>query len=146
MKVLYTAEAVASDAGRNGRTRTTDGTLDFQLTMPESMGGPGGEGTNPEQLFAAGYAACFANALLSAARKERLDETATQGAQVTAQVDIGRQDQGFMGLGVRLLTVLPNLSQADAEHLVEKGHERCPYSRATRGNIEVELVTEGGLG
>lgn len=146
MKVLYTAEAVASDAGRNGRARSTDGTLDFQLTVPESMGGDGGEGTNPEQLFAAGYAACFANAILSAARKERLDASATEGLEVTAQVDIGRQDQGFMGLGVRLLTVLPNLSQADAESLAQKGHERCPYSRATRGNIEVDVVTEGGLG
>src|SRR4051794_14025161 len=142
MKTLYTAVATATDQGRNGRARTDDGVLDLKMTTPESMGGPGGAGTNPEQLFAAGYAACFANALRSSARRDG-DESVVEGSTVTAQVDIGAIGGGRFGLGVRLQVAVPQLSQPDAEALVAKAHERCPYSNATRGNIEVELDVTG---
>src|SRR4051794_28749308 len=139
MKTLYTAVATATDQGRNGRARTDDGVLDLKMTTPESMGGPGGDGTNPEQLFAAGYAACFANAMRSAARRAG-DESVVEGATVTARVDIGAIGGGRFGLAVGLEVSLPGLAQADAEDLVARAHERCPYSNATRGNIPVELV------
>ena len=143
MKTLYTAVATATDQGRNGRSRTDDGVLDLKMTTPESMGGPGGEGTNPEQLFAAGYAACFANAMRSVARREER-ESVVDGATLSAEVDIGRSGPGGkFGLAVRLKADVPGLSQADAEELVAAAHERCPYSNATRGNIDVELVVTG---
>jgi Ohr subfamily peroxiredoxin len=142
MKTLYTAVATANDAGRNGRTRTDDGSLDLQLTMPEGMGGSGGEGTNPEQLFALGYSACFANAMRSVARRAG-DEGAVDGVTVTAKVDIGAIGGGRFGLGVTLDVSVPAISQDDAEELVADAHERCPYSNATRGNIPVELVVNG---
>lgn len=142
MKTLYTAAATANDEGRDGVTRTDDGALDLQLAMPEAMGGEGGEGTNPEQLFALGYSACFANAMRSVARRgER--EQAVEGATVTAHVDIGAIGGGRFGLAVKLVVGVPGLEQADAEELVAKAHERCPYSNATRGNIPVELVVNG---
>jgi osmotically inducible protein OsmC len=143
VKTLYTAVATATDGGRNGRTRTDDGKLDLALSMPESMGGPGGDGTNPEQLFAAGYAACFANAMRSAARRDG-DEQVVDGASVTARVDIGAIGGGRFGLAVELDVEVPRLAQAEAEALVAKAHERCPYSNATRGNIPVELAVRGG--
>ena len=143
MKTLYTAVATATDRGRNGRTRTDDGKLDLALSMPEAMGGPGGEGTNPEQLFAAGYAACFANAMRSAARRDGREDV-VDGATVTAAVDIGAIGGGRFGLAVRLDVTVPALAQADAEDLVAKAHERCPYSNATRGNIPVELAVHAG--
>jgi osmotically inducible protein OsmC len=143
VKTLYTAVATATDGGRNGRTRTDDGKLDLALSMPESMGGPGGDGTNPEQLFAAGYAACFANAMRSSARRDG-HEQVVEGATVTARVDIGAIGGGRFGLAVELDVDVPALGQADAEELVAKAHERCPYSNATRDNIPVELAVRGG--
>ncbi|MBA2515883.1 MAG: organic hydroperoxide resistance protein [Solirubrobacterales bacterium] len=143
MKTMYTARATADDAGRNGHAATDDGNLAVDLSMPEAMGGPGGGGTNPEQLFAVGYAACFANALRSAARKLRREDAA-DGATVTAEVDIGRIDGGRFGLAVRLDATIPAVNQADAEELMALAHERCPYSNATRGNIDVELAVRGG--
>jgi lipoyl-dependent peroxiredoxin len=145
MKALYTAVATATDGGRNGRTRTDDGKVDFELSMPEALGGPGGDGTNPEQLFAAGYAACFANAMRSAARRAG-DEDVVDGATVTARVDIGAIGGGRFGLAVQLEADVPKLAQTDAEDLVARAHERCPYSNATRGNIDVDLVVRGGAG
>jgi len=141
VKALYTAVATANDKGRNGHTRTDDGKVDFDLSLPESMGGDG-VGTNPEQLFAAGYAACFANALRSSARRDG-DESLVDGSTVTAFVDIGAIGQGRFGLAVRLAVVVPALGQADAEALVAAAHERCPYSNATRGNIDVVLDVTG---
>jgi osmotically inducible protein OsmC len=143
VKTLYTAVATATDGGRDGRTRTDDGKLDLALSMPESMGGAGGDGTNPEQLFAAGYAACFANAMRSVARREERAE-AVDGATVTASVDIGAIGGGRFGLAVRLQVDMPRLPGAEAEALAAKAHERCPYSNATRGNIAVDLTVEGG--
>jgi osmotically inducible protein OsmC len=143
MKTLYTATATATDGGREGRTRTDDGRLDLTLSMPESMGGHGGAGTNPEQLFAAGYAACFANAMRSSARRDG-NEEAFEGTTVTAHVNIGALGKGRLGLAVKLDVKVPLLAQDAAEELTAKAHERCPYSNATRGNIEVELAVEGG--
>ena len=142
MKALYTATATASDGGRNGRTRTDDGKVDFELSMPEGLGGPGGDGTNPEQLFAAGYAACFANAMRSSARRAG-DESVVDGATVTAHVDIGAIGGGRFGLAVRLEADVPKLPQAEAEELVAEAHERCPYSNATRGNIDGAIEVRG---
>jgi Ohr subfamily peroxiredoxin len=142
VKTLYTAVATASDKGRNGHARTDDGKLDLELTAPPEMGGTGGEGTNPEQLFAAGYAACFANAMRSSARRDG-DESVVDGSTVTARVGIGATGGGRFALEVTLDVKVPGLAQADAEELVAKAHERCPYSNATRGNIPVELAVEG---
>jgi Ohr subfamily peroxiredoxin len=142
MKTLYTATATATDGGREGRTRSDDGRLDLTLSMPESMGGHGGSGTNPEQLFAAGYSACFANAMRSSARRDGNPEV-VDGATVTAHVDIGAIGQGRFGLAVRLDVKVPGLQQEAAEELVAKAHERCPYSNATRGNIDVALAVQG---
>jgi osmotically inducible protein OsmC len=143
MKTLYTATATATDGGREGRTRSDDGRLDLTLSMPESMGGHGGSGTNPEQLFAAGYSACFANAMRSSARRDGNPEV-VDGATVTAHVDIGAIGQGRFGLAVRLDVKVPGLEQDAAEELVAKAHERCPYSNATRGNIDVALAVQAG--
>jgi Ohr subfamily peroxiredoxin len=144
MKALYTAVATATDEGRNGHVATADGTLEFDMSLPERMGGDGRPGTNPEQLFACGYAACFANAMRSAARREEREEV-VQGATITAEVDIGRSGAGGkFGLAVRLKANVPALSQADAEELVAAAHDRCPYSNATRGNIDVDIEVTGG--
>jgi lipoyl-dependent peroxiredoxin len=142
VKTLYTAIATATDEGRNGHTSTDDGKIDLELSMPQAMGGPGEEGTNPEQLFAAGYAACFANAMRSSARRAG-DESVVDGATVTANVGIGAIGGGRFGLEVTLAVKVPGLEQTAAEELVAKAHERCPYSNATRGNIPVELAVEG---
>ena len=111
--------------------------------MPERMGGPGGDGTNPEQLFAAGYAACFANAMRSSAAREG-SPADMEGATVTAHVSIGAIGKGRFGLAVRLEVGVPALDQAGAEDLVARAHERCPYSNATRGNIDVDIEVTGG--
>jgi Ohr subfamily peroxiredoxin len=138
MDVLYTAEATSS-GGREGRVRSSDGALDLPLSMPKELGGPGRPGTtNPEALFAAGYAACFENALLRVARerKVRLD-----GSSVTARVGIGRMENGRFSLKVDLLVSLPGLERSEAEALARSAHEEvCPYSRATRGNIDVNVA------
>jgi osmotically inducible protein OsmC len=133
--VLYTAEAVATGAGRAGEVRSSDGVIDEQLAIPKELGGPGGDATNPEQLFAATYAACFNSAVALVARQSKIDvDTST----VTAKVGIGTQGGGF-GLTVSLLVDLPGIDKSVAEDLVSKAHMVCPYSNATRGNIEVDL-------
>jgi len=143
MKILYTAVATATEGGRDGHTRTDDGKVDFELSTPPEMGGEGGDGTNPEQLFAAGYAGCFANAMRSSARREGSLED-VDGATVTAHVSIGALGKGRFDLAVTLEIGVPALAQDAAEDLVARAHERCPYSRATRGNVEVELAVTGG--
>ena len=126
MKILYTAHATANEDGRTGHTRTDDGKVDFDLSSPEELGGDGGPGTNPEQLFAAGYAACFANAMRSSAGREgSLDDV--KGVTVTAHVDFGALGKGRFGLGVTLEVNAPALDQAAAEDLVARAHDRCPY-------------------
>lgn len=136
MNVLYTAEATAW-GGREGRVQSSDKVLDLELCLPKGLGGPGDEKTNPEQLFAAGYAACFHSALKLVAAGDKLD---VSESAVTARVGIGADDKGF-GLTVELEAELPDLDQAVAEDLVRRAHEVCPYSNATRGNVEVTLTT-----
>ncbi|GHD15788.1 organic hydroperoxide resistance protein [Streptomyces violarus] len=137
MDALYTAVATATH-GREGRTVSSDGTLDLALGMPEGLGG-NGQGTNPEQLFAAGYAACFGSALGLVGRQAKVD---VSDAAVTAEVSIGKQGEGF-GLAVTLRVELPDsVDEATGRKLVEQAHQVCPYSNATRGNIEVDLVIE----
>jgi Ohr subfamily peroxiredoxin len=137
LDVRYTAEATSS-GGREGRVRTPDGVLDLPLSMPRELGGPGRPGTtNPEALFAAGYAACFENALLRAAGEQKVKLT---GSSVTARVGIGRMASGRFNLKVDLVVSLPDLERATAEALARAAHEEiCPNSRATRGNIEVDV-------
>jgi lipoyl-dependent peroxiredoxin len=137
MGVLYTAIATAS--GRDGRAVSSDKKLDVTLAPPPELGGDG-EGTNPEQLFAAGYAACFASALNLVARKKKID---VSDAAVTAEVGLGRNDSGGFALAVTLRVELPDgLAAQTGRELVEAAHHVCPYSNATRGNIPVELVVE----
>lgn len=134
-KVLYRAEATAT-GGRDGRAVSSDKMLDVKLTTPQALGGAGGEGTNPEQLFAAGYSACFIGALKAVAAKDKVklpEETAIVG-----DVGIGQIPGGF-GIEVTLNIQLPGMSESDANELVEKAHQVCPYSNATRGNIDVTL-------
>ncbi|WFE26019.1 organic hydroperoxide resistance protein [Solwaraspora sp. WMMD791] len=135
MNPLYTAEALATGDGRNGHVRSSDGILDLDVVMPKELGGAGGA-TNPEQLFAAGYAACFHSALRAAARQSKADVT---GSTVTAQIGIGQLADGRFGLTAALTVELPALDRATAEELLNTAHQLCPYSNATRGNIDVTL-------
>lgn len=136
MKTLYTAEALATGEGRDGHGRTSDGKLDLDLATPKELGGSG-NGTNPEQLFAIGYAACFHSALRLVAGKEKAD---VSDSAVGARVSLGALDSGGFGLTVELEVTLPNLDRDTAQALTEKAHQVCPYSNATRGNIEVTLT------
>jgi lipoyl-dependent peroxiredoxin len=139
MKILYTAEAVV-EGGREGHGQTTDGRLEVDLSVPEEMGGTGGPGTNPEQLFAVGYAACFQSALLGVARGRGLDAS---DSTITSRVGIGPTGHGGFGLTVALDLNAPQLERGDAEELMARAHERCPYSNATRGNVDVTLSVDG---
>nr|WP_280633762.1 organic hydroperoxide resistance protein [Nocardioides sp. 503] len=136
MNILYTASAVATGDGRNGHVQSTDALVDTDVRTPTELGGPGGA-TNPEQLFAAGYAACFHSALKLVAGQAKADTT---DSEVVADVSLGANDSGGFGLAVQLEVTLPALERAQAEELVAKAHEVCPYSNATRGNIEVTLT------
>jgi Ohr subfamily peroxiredoxin len=137
MNALYTAVATAN--GREGRAVSSDGLLDVNLAAPTALGG-NGAGTNPEQLFAAGYAACFASALGVVGRGAKVD---TSEASVTAEVTLGANGDGGYGLAVILRVELPEVLQNETGHgLVERAHQVCPYSNATRGNIDVQLVVE----
>jgi lipoyl-dependent peroxiredoxin len=135
LNILYTAEATAW-GGREGRTASTDGLLDVTLTVPKELGGPGGA-TNPEQLFAAGYAACFHSALKLIGRRDKVnvDESA-----VTARVGLGMNDKGGFNIEVELEVEIPDVERSVAEGLTEQAHQVCPYSNATRGNVEVKLT------
>ena len=135
MNPLYTAKATSTGAGRLGHVASSDGVLEHDLSIPKEMGGPGGAGTNPEQLFAAGYAACFHSALQAVARRDKLRLT---DSTVTAEVGIGKEGEGF-GLVVELVVSLPGIEREAAEELVAAAHLVCPYSNATRGNIDVDL-------
>jgi len=137
LKTLYTAEALASGEGRDGSARSKDGKLDVNLASPVELGGSG-QGTNPEQLFAAGYAACFHSALRVVGRKERADLT---DSAVAAKIHFGALDGGEgYGLAAELEIALPALDRAAAEVLMEKAHRICPYSNVTRGNMDVALT------
>ena len=136
MDAIYTAVATASGDGRNGHARSSDGIVDVDLAIPKEMGGAGGA-TNHEQLFAAGYAACFHSALKLVAGQKKLPIT---DSAVTAEVGIGANDSGGFGLAVALEVELGGIDQAAADDLVEAAHQVCPYSNATRGNVPVTLT------
>ena len=138
-KVLYTAAATVQ-GGRGGHGRTSDGHLDVELSVPEDMGGEGGPGTNPEQLFAVGFAACFQSALLAIAQGRKLDAS---DSRIDSRVGIGPTGHGGFGLQVALDLHAPHVSPADAADLMTRADQRCPYSNATRGNIEVTLSVDG---
>ena len=134
-KILYTAHAT-STGGRDGKSRTDDGALEVRLTVPKGLGGNGLPGTNPEQLFAAGYSACFIGAMQHVARMQKVALPAD--TSITADVGIGPIPQGF-GIQVALHVNIPGMDKDAARRLVEAAHQVCPYSNATRGNIEVAL-------
>jgi osmotically inducible protein OsmC len=134
METMYSAH-VHSSGGRAGHVKSSDGFLDLDVAPPKELGGPGGK-TNPEQLFAAGYAACFENALIHVGRTQKLRITSSA---VDATVNLLKNAEGGFTLGVQLEISLPDLDEASANALIETAHKTCPYSNATRGNIEVEL-------
>ena len=136
IKVLYWAEALATGDGRDGHVRSSDGVLDLDVRVPPELGGKGG-GTNPEQLFAAGYSACFHSALRRVAKQMNVDVT---DSTVGAKVGLGMTGGGAFNIEVALEVGLPNASREDAERAVARAHEVCPYSNATRGNVKVTLT------
>lgn len=136
VNILYQTAAQAV-GGRDGHTKTLDGSLDLKLTTPKELGGAGGDGNNPEQLFAAGYAACFLNAMKFIAHRDK--DVFPADSAVTATVGIGPDGSGGFGLDVALQVAMPGVARAQAEALVEKAHRACPYSNAVRGNIDVRL-------
>lgn len=137
MKILYTADATAT-GGRNGQVKSNNGVLNLQVRAPKAMGGANDDYTNPEQLFAAGYAACFDSALNHTIRSEKIK---TGETSVTAKVSIGPLEGGVFGLAVELEVNISEVSIEEAQRLTERAHQVCPYSNATRNNIEVSLVT-----
>ena len=137
--VLYTAEATATGGGRDGHVKSSDDRINLDTRPPKAAGGSG-EGTNPEQLFAAGYSACFLGALLLVARNDKVK--LDQATGVTAQVGFGKDGDGGFGINAHLIGYLPGLSQSEADELMYKAHQVCPYSKATRGNIDVTLSSK----
>lgn len=133
-KKLYTAHATATH-GRDGTAKSDDGNLDVKLAVPKEMGGPGGAGTNPEQLFAAGYSACFGGAVGHVARSQKIQ---TGPVTISANVSIGPAGAGF-GLQVEIIAAIPEMDRDAAQKLIETAHQVCPYSNATRGNIVVDV-------
>ena len=133
-KRLYTAEATVQ-GGRDGHGRSSDGVLDLDIKPPKEFGGPG-TGTNPEQLFALGYGACFQSALGTVGRRMQVD---TSQSTITTRVTLGTADGGRFGIAVELNVSIPDVDRDTAERLVQTAHEVCPYSNATRGNVEVTL-------
>lgn len=138
MKTLYTAVSTAH-GGRDGHVRSSDGIIDLDVKTPKEMGGSGGVGTNPEQLFASGYAACFESAMRVVARMQKKPLT---DASVTGQVNFNVTEEGKYVLSVELHGTVKGLSHEEGEALMRAAHEVCPYSNATRGNIEVKLIVD----
>ena len=137
VKVLYRTSAIAT-GGRDGRAAAKDGSLEVKLATPKELGGAGGIGNNPEQLFAAGYAACFIGAMKAVAAQG--GPKVPEDTKVTADVGIGPRSEGGFGLDIALEISLPGLSSSEAKALVEKAHHVCPYSNATRNNVDVRLT------
>jgi osmotically inducible protein OsmC len=135
--VKYSTEATAT-GGRDGHARTQDGRLDVNLSTPKELGGAGGEGSNPEQLFAAGYSACFIGALKVAG--QQLKVKLPDDVSVTAKVGIGPRAEGGFGITADLTVSLPGIERDQAQKLVDAAHQICPYSNATRGNVDVGLT------
>jgi osmotically inducible protein OsmC len=136
IEVVFTAESTATGGGRDGHVKSSDGRIDLETRPPKEAGGSG-EGTNPEQLFSAGYAACFLGALRLVARNN--DVKLDDASGITAQVGFGKDPEGGFGINAHLIGYLPGLEQSAADDLMDKAHQVCPYSKATRGNIDVTL-------
>jgi lipoyl-dependent peroxiredoxin len=136
VKVIYKTSATAT-GGRDGSAKSDDGSVDVKLVVPKEMGGPGGIGANPEKLFAAGYSACFLGAMKAVSSKEGVK--VPEDATVTATIGFGPRVEGGFGITADLLIDLPGVEMADAERLMHAAHEVCPYSNATRGNVNVGL-------
>ncbi|WP_016700821.1 organic hydroperoxide resistance protein [Actinoalloteichus spitiensis] len=137
MSARYTAEAVSVGDGRDGEVRSDDGVIDEKLAVPAELGGRGGDATNPEQLFAAGYSACFHSAVLQAARLSGI-KVADSRVATRVAIEVDEADSGYR-LAVNLRAHLPGLNQPQADELVEAAHQMCPYSKATRGNVPVRV-------
>ena len=138
MDLLYTATATAR-GGREGEVVSDDGVIDLELAMPKELGGPGGDRSTPEQPFAAGWSACFHSALKRLAGQQKVDVT---GSEITAKVSLGLDEGGF-GIAATLIGSFPTLDAEQAKAMMEAAHEVCPYSRATRGQVEVVLEVAG---
>jgi Ohr subfamily peroxiredoxin len=136
IEVIYTAESTATGGGRDGHVKSSDNRIDLDTRPPKEAGGSG-EGTNPEQLFSAGYAACFLSALQLVARSEKVALDSASG--ITAQVALGKDSDGGYAISAQLIGYLPGLERSEAEDLMHRAHQVCPYSKATRGNIDVAL-------
>ncbi|RYF26210.1 MAG: organic hydroperoxide resistance protein [Flavobacteriales bacterium] len=136
MKILYGTQATAK-GGRNGKVKSDNGVLDLEVRMPKGLGGANDDYANPEMLFAAGYAACFDSALNLVIKQTKIE---TGETTVTAKVSIGQLENGGFGLAATLHANIPNVSLEEAQSLIEKAHQICPYSNATRGNMEVQLT------
>ena len=138
MEIKYTAKATSRGDARNGEVLTDDGVIDEKMAVPAEMGGPGGDATHPEQPFAAGYAACFLGAMKAVASKGGTAKV-PQDTTVKASVGIGPRSEGGFGLDIQLDVSLPGVPREQAQDLVEKAHQVCPYSNATRNNVPVRL-------
>lgn len=137
----YTTSATASGGGRDGRTELEDGSMALQLVVPKEMGGPGGDGANPEKLFALGYSACFLGAMRVASKETGI--AVPEGSTVTATIGIGPRSEGGFGITAALDAYLPGLNEADAKKLVEATHNICPYSNAIKASVDVKTTTRG---
>ena len=138
-KTLYTAQATVTGGRLEGHGRTHDGELDVQIRIPTELGGPGG-GTNPEQLFAVGFASCFESALHLVARRRKVE---AGDARIDARVNLHPTEERGFGLSVEMDVSLPSVDDAEAREMVEIAHKVCPYSNATRGNIDVKITANG---
>jgi Ohr subfamily peroxiredoxin len=139
LKPLYTAVAT-SHGGRDGHVKSSDGVIDMDVKPPKELGGPGGKATNPEQLFAAGYAACFEGALRLIGRLQK--KNVPDATTITNRVTLNKTDAGGYAISVELHASLPGVPRGEAEALVNAAHQVCPYSVATRGNVDVKLVVD----
>ena len=137
VNVIYKTTSKSNGGGRNGHTASDDKSIDLDLVVPKEMGGPGGDGANPEKLFACGYSACFLGAMHAIAKKENIQ--VPEGTTVSETIGFGPRSEGGYGITADLLIDLPGLPRADAERLVAAAHQVCPYSNATRGNVDVGL-------
>jgi Ohr subfamily peroxiredoxin len=137
----YTTTATASGGGRDGQTALADGTMALQLTVPKELGGPGGDGANPEKLFALGYSACFLGAMRVASAQTKIK--VPEGTTATATIGIGPRSEGGFGITAALDVYLPGLADADAHTLVETTHGICPYSNAIKASVDVKTTTRG---
>ena len=135
----YRTAATASGGGRDGQTALADGTMALQLTVPKELGGPGGDGANPEKLFALGYSACFLGAMRVASAQIKIK--VPEGSTVTATVGIGPRSEGGFGITAALDVYLPGLADAEARKLVETTHGICPYSNAIKASVDVKTTT-----